>query len=144
MADLTQTITNTLTPLGIGSPNFWGTMDWGEKWGARDPIQDVNVAPDMADLTLTPTIPVKDIDHLLGGITLGIDGAVSKDMTISIVNAMTFTDDIASIIKQLGDWDYIFTLPTNDGQDKLTDGFAKVAAGSDDFSKVANGSDNWS
>jgi len=144
VADHTQTITNTLTPVGIGEANIWNVMLWGDHWGSMaDAWQDVNKGLDMADLSLAMALG-QDVTHLLGGNTLTLGDAYGKDATITIINAVTFTEDIESIIKQLGDWDYIFPLPTTDGQDKLTDGFTRSAGGDDNFSKVANGSDNWS
>ena len=145
MADHTITISNALSPVGVGPVQLWNTMLWNEQWGSSaDVIEDINVAPDMADLTLTPAIPGVDGTHIIDGNTLVLSDAVGKDVTLTIINAITFTEDLSFILKQLGDWDYIFPLPTTDGRDKLTDGFGQVAAGSDDFSKVANGSDDWS
>lgn len=34
MADLTQTITNTLTLIGLSPANEWGSFNWGENWGS--------------------------------------------------------------------------------------------------------------
>jgi hypothetical protein len=145
MADHTITISNSLSPVGVGPVQLWNVMEWGEQWGSSaDVIEDIMVAPDMADLTLTPSIAGFDVTHIIDGNTLTLSDAVGKDMTISIINAITFTEDLSFILKQLGDWDYVFPLPTTDGRNKQTDGFDLVAGGDDDFSKVANGSDNWS
>jgi hypothetical protein len=97
-------------------------MLWGEHWGSSaDAIQDVAMAPDMADLTLTPTIPVKVVTHILGGETLVLSDAVGKAPTITIINAIDFTEDLSAVIKRLGDWEYIFTQPDKDGRFKLVD-----------------------
>ena len=75
MADHTITISNALSPVGVGPVQLWNTMLWNEQWGSSaDVIEDINVAPDMADLTLTPAIQGVDVTHIIDGNTLSRQG----------------------------------------------------------------------
>lgn len=127
MADYTQTITNTLTPVGIGEANIWGTMLWNDHWGSMaDAWQDVNKGLDMADLSLAMALG-QDVTHLLGGNTLTLGDTYEKSVTITPINdSITATEDLSDITKSLADWDYLFTYPGTDGRNKKVDGWTPV------------------
>ena len=145
MADLSITIANVIGTVGVGAASIWGVMEWGDPWGSSSDLpQHVEVAPDMADLVLTDSLAGKDINHLMDGETLVLTDSVGKEMERLISNSLVMTEDLSEIIKSLGGWDYIFTLPTTDGRDKGVDDLDQVEGIDDDFASVAGLTDNWS
>ena len=50
---------------------------------------------------------------------------------------------LVAIMRAWGIWDYIFTKPTADGDEKIFDEFTKVSDGSTSWTKVADGSTSW-
>ncbi len=122
MADHTQTIVNTLTPLGIGVVNNWNEMDWNDHWGSNaDAYQDVGKGLDMANLNFATDVHGVDVVMITGGNTITPADAVGKDVTLTRNDGITFSEDLSAIIKRLGDWEYIFTQPDKNGRFKLTD-----------------------
>jgi hypothetical protein len=142
MADLSITITNTITPVGIGEKNCWGTMLWNEHWGSQaDAWQDVGKG--IANtLDLADSIAGKDITHRIDDNNITLSDATGKGTNKAVENDLVFASAI-DVVRQSGDWNHIFPLPTEEGTDKLFDGFGQVADGSDNFDEVADGTDNW-
>ena len=142
MADLSITISNTITPVGIGEKNCWGTMLWNEHWGSlSDAWQDVGKGI-TETLNLSDAIAGKDITHRIDDNTITLSDSVGKGPDKSVENDMTLASAV-EVTRQSGDWDHIFPLPTGEGTDKLFDSFDQVADGTDSFDKVADGTDNW-
>ena len=145
MADHTQTITNRLGAImGMGQPNLWGTMVWNDDWGYdSDMPTDVETAPDMADLTLTVALG-QDVVFEGTGNTLTLSDAIGKDFVKEPwTDTVTHTGALEAIMRTWGIWDFVFTKPTTDGDEKVFDTFSKVSDGSDAFSKVSDGSTDW-
>ena len=142
MADLSITISNTLTPVGIGEKNCWGTMLWNEHWGSQaDAWQDVGKGV-ANTLSLSDATSGKAITHQIDASALSIADSVWKDVALSQSNSIAVASSV-QITRQSGNWSHTFPLPTKEGTDKLFDDFDQVADGSDDFDQVADGSDNW-
>jgi hypothetical protein len=146
MADHTQTITNTLgSIMGMGQPTLWNAFTWGtDNWGYdADMPTDVDVAPDMADLTLTVALG-QDVVFEGTTNTMVLSDAYGKDFDKApITESIVFTEDIESIMRAWGIWDNIFTKPTTDGQDKVFDEFDRVSDGSTTWTPVSDGSTSW-
>jgi hypothetical protein len=128
MADLSITISNTLTPVGIGEANIWGTMLWNDHWGSMaDAWQDVNKGI-ANSLSLADTIPGKVITHRIDDNTLTLADSVEKAVTISQLNSIGVAS-LVVITRQSGNWTHIFPTPTQDGADKLFDNFELFISG---------------
>jgi hypothetical protein len=125
MADLTQTITNSLNTLGVSEGNRWGTFLWNTNWGVSE---DVWTGPEKAiakTLTIT-NIPSKEITHNVLADSLDLSSAIS------------------SVMREIGIWDYVFTKPTAAALEAIYDESSKVADGSTSWSPVSDGSTSWS
>jgi hypothetical protein len=128
MADLTKTVTSTMTVLGVSQPTLWGNFEWGaEEWGATG---DLCKAFDKAPLTNTLTMTENN----------------GRDFNkAALTESINLTDDLNPVEKSWdGDlWKYIFTKSTTDGTEKVFDQFTKVTDQDDDFSEVSGNSTSW-
>jgi len=126
MADHTQTVTNAMVIMGTSQGNLWGTFLWNENWGTSEDLWT-------------------SIEKAIGnGISLA-DVLAGKDFVKApLNNTITITEELVSVLKELGIWDYVFTRPTTQGIDKLTDQFSKSGNQSSTWSDVADGDTTWS
>lgn len=125
MADLTQTLSNSLSVFGASPPNVWGTLVWGtDFWGASEEL-GVSV--------------IKGI-----GSTVSIDTVISKDATRSISNSVVATANVSDLKLSLGDWDYIVTKPSSDYVDRILDASAKIDNQVTSWTATTNNSSDWS
>ena len=128
MADLSITISNTLTPVGIGEKNCWGTMLWNEHWGSKaDAWQDVGKGV-ANTLSLSDATSGKAITHQIDASALSIVDSVWKDVALSQSNSIAVASSVR-ITRQSGNWSHIFPTPTEDGADKLFDNFELFISG---------------
>lgn len=107
MADLTKTITNSVLVLGASNPNLWGTMDWNNNWGTDGFIG-------------------KQIGKAIEE-TSTLSDSYAKDVELGITNTMDMTEDISSIIRGIGIYDYIATRPTPNWVSQVVDGSTIVS-----------------
>jgi hypothetical protein len=75
MADLTQTITESMTMLGMGEVALWGVFEWGENWGYTGELETET------DKCLTNSLAMTDsrsneVDLEPFGNSIGIDESV--------------------------------------------------------------------
>jgi hypothetical protein len=126
MADFTQTVTNSLQTMGSSEPTLWNAMEWGtDLWGYTDDV--------WTDL---------DNDPILNTLTLS-DSLFKEFVKAPLTETITFTEDLTSIMRAFGIWDYVFTKPTSDGDEKVFDQFTRVSDPDDDFTQVSDGSTTW-
>lgn len=126
MADHTQTVTNSFKVLGMSIGTKWDAAVWDtDLWGVDEDLATaVGKFLDSENITITQTM--------------------GKDFVrAAINNAITIAEDIESIEKTIGLWNYIFSKPTIDGDSKLFDQFSKIADGTDAFSAVSDPSTDW-
>lgn len=145
MADFTQTIINFMPLAGHGEAQYWNVIVWGtDHWGWDPDMQtDTDVAPDMAGLGLAVALG-QDVVFEGTGNTLTLSESLPKDFVKEpVVATITLASSIESIMRAWGIWDYVFTKPTSDGDEKVFDQFSKVSDASDDFTKVSDGSTDW-
>ena len=125
MADLTQTITNSLAVRGVSPATLWGVGVWGTSlWGVDEDVET----------------------HTEKGITDALDftDALGKDFVKSpIVESLNLASNIMPIVREWGIWDYIFTYPTADGSSQATDQFSKVSDNSTTYSSVVTDETEW-
>ena len=124
MADFTKTITNNLGALGVSRGQLWGTFLWNTNWGNDE---DVETATDKG---------VTD--------TLTIEVPLLKVATKHLSNTITFSEDISSVMRSIGIWDYLFTRPTDEATQAVYDEFAKEANETEAWSATVDGSTSWS
>lgn len=124
MADLAQTITNTLNILGPSVPSRWNLFNWGENWGVTGDLQTFYEKGLFESITLTDSIgkapSITPISETIG-FSIGLD-----------------------IFRSIGIWDYNFTRPTIDGSEAVYDESSKIADPSTTWSKQSDPSTDWS
>jgi len=125
MADLSQTITNTMGVRGVSPATLWGVGVWGTSlWGVDEDVET----------------------HTNKGITeaLGFTDTLGKDFVKSpIAETLNFASNITPIVREWGIWDYIFTYPSSDGADQATDQFSKVSDNSSTYVEVTTDETEW-
>jgi hypothetical protein len=122
MANLTQTVSNTLNILGIGPPNVWGTMNWNDLWGAE------------VDLC-------KEFEKGFAE-TLSSSDVYAKELTKVFDQTLSLTTSL-DVLREIGVWDYIATRPTTDWADQVTDVSTKVTDPSDTLTTFPVTSTSW-
>ena len=125
MANLSITVTNSLTVLGSPPSNLWNDLVWGtDDWGYSDDL-------------------ITSFDKgIANGITL--TDAIGKQIDkITLTDSITFSGALESIFKSIGVWKYNFVRPTIDGDEAVYDESTKVTDPSSDWTKVSDGSTNW-
>lgn len=125
MADFTQTVTNSLTVLSASPPNLWNNFNWGDNWGQDEDLW---------------TESDKGVTNLLS-LTLLLSKSIVKS---PLTETLTLTENLESLRRSLGDWDYVFTKPTTDGDEAIYDESSKVANASTSWSSVSEASSTWS
>ena len=147
MTDFAQTTTNHVGSIvGMGEATYWGIAVWTvDVWGSSvDMATDVNVGPTMAPINFASTIGGHSVVKAPIDNSLAVSDAYGKSFVKApISSTMVFTENLESIKKSIGVWDYIFTLPTVDGDEQVFDQFTKTTDPSDAFTAVADGSTTW-
>lgn len=124
MADHNKTITNSLGVLAASPGSLWGTFEWAEVWGQDE------------DLWTETQKGITD--------TLTVENILSRTVSLTISNSLVLTEDLSSIAKSIGIWDYVFTSPTAEGRSKVFDDSSKVSDASTDWTAVSDTSSTWS
>jgi hypothetical protein len=145
MADLSQTITNTLPIMAISRAVYWNALTWGtDNWG-RDEDVITETEKGIANTLTHSTAIFEDIEHLLDFGALTVSSSVPKEFIREpITETIDFSADIESLMRSIGIWDYLFTKPTADGEEAVYDVSSKVADVSTDWSSVSEASSTWS
>lgn len=126
MADFTQSVTNSLEFTGLGPSSKWDSMLWTtDKWdeGSQDFVQDVG----------------KYITN-----SLTSDTTISNSINKIIENSLTPTGDLSSETLTDGSgYNYIFPLPTTEGESRSSSTFSESTAASTSFTTGTNPSTSW-
>lgn len=145
MTEHTKTISNSLQCLGLGYPTIWnsflyGTGVWGE--GSIGIGQDVVKA-----LPVTyglATSRMKDIGGSVN-ITLPIDLIPCKEAEITVTSTFTpLTFETSSETLSIGIWDYVFTKPSTNAEDRTPASFTSVSTASGSWTSNVTASTVWS
>jgi hypothetical protein len=114
-----------LNVLSASPPSLWNNFNWGEQnWG-----QDEDLWTD-TNKGIFETLNIEDVLH--------------KSVTLTITNTLTLTENLESITKSIGNWNYVFTKPTTEGDEKVFDESSKVADSDTSWSDVSEASSTWS
>lgn len=125
MADYAQTITESISMLGMGELALWGTFEWGEDWGYTGELETE------ADKCLSNSIAFAENRF--------------HDIEISpIGNTLDFDETaIESIMRSWGVWDKVWTKPSSDGDDKVFDESVAFPDTSTSWSDVSDDQTDW-
>ena len=100
MADLTQTITNSLSILGGGPPSLWNTMEWGtDNWGFSDDLGTGFIKVISDSVTLSD-VYVRSFIKIFGD-TLTIDGDTPYIELFSGDYNYVFPGDKSNVVSQI-------------------------------------------
>ena len=123
MADLTQTISNSIGLFGLETTVKWNALTWGiDNWGSNGDV-------------------IKLIEKYLSE-TLSLTDAYPKSVEIGITNTLTNTSSW-SVLRSVGDWDYIATRPTTDWIDRAVDLSTIVTDQSSTYTTFPINSTTW-
>lgn len=145
MAELTQTITNRLPIMAVSPAVYWNALTWGtDNWG-RDEDVITETEKGIANTLNHATAIFEDIEHLVNLGTLTPSSDVPKDFEKApLTETISFSEDISSLKRSIGIWDYVFTKPTSDGDEAVYDVSSKVADDDTSWSDVSEASSTWS
>lgn len=124
MADFAQTVTNQMN-IFTTVPQLWNAFNWGTNWA-----ENGNTWKDVVRAPLTTSVDIED--------SQGVAFVKSP-----LSNTIDLSEDLESIMRAWGIWDYLFASPTSDGDSAVYDQFTKVSDGTDSFSKVSDGTTTW-
>lgn len=128
MADFSITVSNSISCLGPGPTTKWNAFDWGTGlWGAGS-----------VDLQ---TDTVKAISE---AIALADTLAVSAQFMRTITNEISGTFEMSSETLKSGNWNYVFTKPTTDAENRNPNAFTEVTDPSTTWASGVATSTSWS
>jgi hypothetical protein len=145
MADFSQTITNTLPLMAMSPAVYWNALTWGtDNWGLDgDTITETEKG--VTNTISNATAIFEEVEHLLSFGSLEISSDVPKEFVKeALTESITFTEDLESITRSIGVWNYLFTKPTTDGDEAVYDESSKVADSDTTWSDVSEASSTWS
>lgn len=108
MADLAQTVTNSINVFGASPTNKWGTMEWGDLWGASE-----DLATSFEKGISAGSLTLFDFSY--------------RNITITTGNSVSFSADL-DICKKYEKWCLVWTGPTANGADAVYDEFTKIGS----------------
>jgi hypothetical protein len=100
MADFTITVSNSLAIVGATPSSLWGTMEWGENWGAGSEDFITSVFKFLANTTT-------------------LSDSLTKQLIKFILNTQTINGDMTEQQMFNGSgWNYVFVKPSTDAEDR--------------------------
>ena len=117
MTDYSQNVIEYLHVDAGETPNFWGTMLWGDKWREGDitlPLQVEKVISE--SLTASNTVG-KDVFKIIDEQIVFTD-QISKQAAIKVTETLELIDGTSDIRKQAGGYDYVFNGGSSDAKDR--------------------------
>ena len=144
MADFTQTVTNNLPLMAMSPAVYWNALTWGtDNWGLDgDTITEMDKG--ITNATSISTTIGNDFVKEPYTNTLDFSVALGKDFVKApFSSTLKLTEDISSLSRGYGIWDYVFTKPTSDGDEAVYDVSAKVSDTSTTWTGVSDTSTTW-
>lgn len=124
MASLAQTVTNTMVVLGQSPVNTWGNMTWGtDNWGNDGDL-------------------CTEVNKVIANTTTLTD-QYFKSFEISFTNTLDFSEDLSSVLRELGIYDYLASRPTTNWVSQVVDASTQVTDPVTTFASVADPSTTW-
>lgn len=124
MANLAQTVANSLLVLGMSPTNFWNALEWGtDNWG-----NDGNVC--------------KEVRKGIANSVSMVD-SIGKQYQYTLANSITVAPSITTLSRGYGDFQYVATRPTVNWVSQVVDSSTQVSDPEDDSTAVADPSTTW-
>jgi hypothetical protein len=124
VADLTQTVSNTIVVLGVSPPTVWNGFNWGTGLWGND--GDVSTQLDKAIANAT-----------------SIDTGAAKEVEKSYSTTLTASEDLQAVFREIGIYDYIATRPTTNWVSQVVDGSTKVPDITTSMTTASEPSTTW-
>jgi hypothetical protein len=125
MADLTQTISNSIGVYGASPTNLWNSMVWGtDNWGTNNDL-------------------VKTIGKVYTS-NVGISSVIMKSPIKYIFESVNIQSQRTDIIRGHGIWDYVWPSDVSDHADRIFTTYSQTAGTSSIYSSTAGTSTSWS
>jgi len=121
MADFTITVTNNLNVFGASPSTKWNDFLWGSGlWGEG-----------------TNSI-VKDIEKtVVESLVLTDALTLETDFALNVTNTMGLESNLTSETLTQGDWNYVFTKPTTNAQNRNLNSFTVLASPTNTWTSAA-------
>lgn len=127
MADFTKTVSNTLDLFGESPSSLWGFFTWGvDKWG--DGSKDLAV----------------DIVKLIDNSQVISDAISLSSIKVVANNLTTESETTSETLSDGSGWNYIFTKPTTDAENRNITSFTSVAPASNAWASASVTTTVWS
>jgi len=126
MADATITVSNAFNFFGLAATNKWGEHNWGAfNWGEGQNAM------------------VKNVDKLIEDSSTWVS-AITKEQAHLVSESLSLTEDLTSEDLTNGNWNYIFTKPTTQAENRSTATFTVITEQADSWTRVSATSTTWS
>lgn len=126
MANFTITISNSLNVLGPGPSTCWNNFNWGSGyWGAGSNDLPCEIEK-LIDNSLAPTCDI------------------SKEVERTIDNSLSATFEAISEGLTSGGWDYVFTRPSTDAEDRTNAQYQETSRPNTTWTSATAGGSSWS
>jgi hypothetical protein len=131
MADLTITISNTITCFGLPEPNLWNGFNWGlsssiNAWGYGNNSVGLSVEKLITESQSLATAIAKESEVMVSS-PLDIDSETGSE---------TLTDGSG--------YSYVFPRPTTEAEERVIPVYSEAPEPTTDFATAAEPSTNWS
>lgn len=124
MANLSKTITNTLTVFGGGVTSKWGAFNWGEaNWGANSVV----------------TVFMKFIVN-----ALVLTDSVSKSVTIKTNETLNLEGEQTGGCLASGDWFYVYPPDTDCSVENIVTSFTTLTPTGASYTQITYTTSTWS
>jgi hypothetical protein len=98
-----MTISNSIDCFGLGLDSQWGVMVWGvDSWGENTSNEIVNYITKVIDNTLSPDTTI----------------SLAADYVRTVEDTLSLSFETEDEIIQVENWEYVFTKPTTDAEER--------------------------
>jgi hypothetical protein len=131
MADLTITITNSVSCFGLPEPNLWGTLEWGlssttNAWGYGNNSVGLSVEKLISE-------------------SQSLDTAVAKESELTVSSSLDVDSETGSETLTDGSgYSYVFPRPTTEAEERVIPVYAEGLEPSTIFTDTTEPSTSWS
>ena len=148
MADLTITVSNTLTILGEDAPQLWNKIVWGtNNWGIQDDFLAVDATHLVEDSLGSDSSNFFSVTHLIED-SLPSDSSVSlavdRPRTVSMGSISPSSDIVTIVLTDGSGYKYVFVRPTTNSDLRNNSVYTAGTSPGSTYSAVARPSDTWS
>lgn len=147
MADLTQTVTNSVNVFGGGGTSLWAAYNWNAfKWGEGTVPFVFQVTHLLAE-TLSPTSArsAADATHLVQDSYSGLDSVIIREAGPTISESLAPTSDMTSeTLQDAAGFFYVFDSNTTNHENQAIASFTSGSSPSGTWVSASASSSAWS